>query len=81
MRNENMQRTMITWHPITGEADQGLPDAELDVLVYDDDLNDTVIASVDADGDEVLWIESATGDALPSPRYWAEKPYPDEEGE
>lgn len=79
MSNENLQETTITWHHITGAADQGLPDADLDVLVYDDELDDTVIASVDAAGDEVLWIESATGDALPSPRYWAKKPYPDEE--
>ena len=66
----------ITWHEITNAKQRHLPDADLDVLVYDSELDDTVIASVDVLDGDIIWIENSTGDQLPSPKFWAEKPFP-----
>lgn len=60
-----------------------LPDADSEVLVYDAVLDDTVIGYYSEafdDGPEgMTWIDSATGERLPRPEWWAEKPYPAED--
>lgn len=53
-----------------------MPDAELEVLVFDGDLNDTVKASLDDSSGEPVWIEQVTGDPLNAPQWWAEVPFP-----
>jgi hypothetical protein len=67
--------TRITWHEIK-QPSGDLPDANIDVLVYDGELDDTVIAYVDMVDDEVEWFDAQTGEALPRPLMWAQKPYP-----
>lgn len=70
-----MIKQILTWHKIK-PLPADLPDADLEILVYDADLDDTVFAALDTDGEQLLWIESTTRQPLPAPRYWAEKPYP-----
>lgn len=65
----------LKWHEIK-QIPTDLPDADLEILVYDADLDDTVFAALDTDGEQLVWIDSITRQQLPAPRYWAEKPYP-----
>lgn len=68
-------RTVI-WHDITGKETDEMPDAELEVLVFDGDLNDTVKASMDDSGGEAAWFDQVTGEPLPNPQWWCEVPFP-----
>ena len=70
-----MIKALLIWHEIK-QLPADLPDAELEILVYDADLDDTVIATLDYEDEQFLWVDSTTGQPLPAPRYWAEKPYP-----
>ncbi len=66
----------LVWHEIDGKnADR--PEAESEVMVYDQALDDVVLAELRVDEGTELWIESTSGEALPEPIWWAEKPYPD----
>jgi hypothetical protein len=69
----------ITWLEIK-PLPADLPDADLEILVYDADLDDTVVASLDTDGEQLLWVDSITRQPLPAPRYWMHKPYPVQQG-
>lgn len=66
----------LVWYQI-GTTPADLPDADLEVLVYDEELDDTVVGALDYDGEQHLWNDSSTGKALPAPKFWAHKPYPD----
>ena len=67
----------ITWHEISTEvADHPLPDAEAEILVYEEELDDVVLGHLDEIGGGIAWIDDSTGDPLPEPLYWAEKPFP-----
>ena len=67
----------IVWHEITGKLGAELPDAELEVLVFDGYLNDTVKASLDFDEDgRPIWIEQVTDQPLQDPQWWSEVPFP-----
>ncbi len=67
----------LVWHRIGAEsADR--PDVDIEVMVYDRQLDDVVLAALTVDnGDVELWIESTCGDPLPDPSWWAKKPYPE----
>lgn len=68
---------MITWHEISKEVnDYELPDAETEVLIFDDYLDDVVLGYLDERDGGVVWIEATSDDPLLSPRMWAEKPFP-----
>lgn len=59
-----------------------LPDFGKEVLVYDSSLDDVLIACLrQSDISEMVFEESITGNVLPSPAWWAEKPYPEENRE
>ncbi len=67
----------ITWHEISAMlGDRQLPDAEAEVLVYDEELDDVVLGHLDDIGNGIAWIDDSTGDPLPAPAYWAKKPFP-----
>lgn len=67
----------IVWHEITGTPGDEHPDAELEVLVFDGDLNDTVKAALGFDEDSrPIWIEQVTDQSLPNPQWWCEVPFP-----
>ena len=67
----------ITWYEIHLEvADGRLPDADMEILIYDEVLDDVVIGHLGDVGSGIPWIDSATGQPLPLPRSWAEKPFP-----
>lgn len=68
----------IVWHEITGKAGSlMLPDADLEVLVFDGYLNDTVKASLDFEVDgRPIWIEQVTDQPLQDPQWWCEVPFP-----
>lgn len=68
--------TTITWHEIGASATE-FPDDELEVLVYDGYLNDTVKASYGTDEHDCkVWLEQITGQPLRDPQYWADVPFP-----
>ena len=68
----------IIWHdisPITGEL--VMPDADAEIIIYDQLLDDVVLGHLDDIGFGVTaWIDDSTGYPLPEPLYWAEKPFP-----
>ena len=68
----------ITWHEIKrdGIGDNELPDGDEEILIYCAYIDDTVLGSIDADGEQLVWLESASGQQLVSPAYWAKKPFP-----
>lgn len=67
---------VIVWHEIKANDLCDLPDADVDVLVYDEDLDDVVVASLDVIDGDVVFVDAAVGDPLPAPLWWAEKPFP-----
>lgn len=72
------QNSTMTWHRITDEAGQ-LPDASSTVLVYDEELDDVVQATIDWDEeDNLYWLDQATDQRLPSPVWWADVPFPED---
>lgn len=81
---QNWTETHSIWHRITGEADQQLPDSDTTVLVYDEDLADTVMASLNFvmgegnDVDHFYWLDVATDQRLPNPIWWADVPFPED---
>ncbi len=73
----NSHTNMITWNRIAAEvADLPLPDAEAEILIYDDFLDDVVLGHLDDRGLGLVWVENSTDSPLTSPRFWAEKPFP-----
>lgn len=66
----------LTWHEITGEPGAALPDVELEVLVFDGYLNDTVKASLDDSSGVPVWVEQVTDQPLQDPQWWCEVPFP-----
>jgi len=67
----------ITWHEIHQVvADGRLPDAEAEILIYDEELDDVVLGHLDDIGSGIQWIDDSTGDPLPAAAYWAKKPFP-----
>lgn len=81
MCNSDEQRqTTLTWHLIRDGRAEQMPVTDTQVLVYDEGLNDVVTATLDDLSDEhdrPLWIDDLTGDPLPAPLWWAEKPFPE----
>jgi hypothetical protein len=76
-KGENMTRAnTIIWHEISGKPGDELPDVDLEVLVFDGELDDTVKAALDDSYGEPQWTEQVTGEPLPSPQWWAEVPVP-----
>jgi hypothetical protein len=73
---------VLTWHEITTTPDAIIPDAELEVLVFDGFLNDTVKASLDFDENNMpVWIEQVTDQPLQDPQWWCEVPFPGAQAE
>lgn len=67
----------IVWHEITGKPGDEYPDAELEVLVFDGELNDTVKAALGFDEEgRPMWVEQVTDQVLPNPQWWCEVPFP-----
>lgn len=67
----------ITWHEITGKPGAVMPDVELEILVFDGYLNDTVKASLAyADIDQPEWLEQVTDQPLKDPQFWTDVPFP-----
>lgn len=53
------------------------PGLGVEVMIYDRDLDDVVLGSLSLDGDGLVkLIDTHTGQPLPKPLMWAEKPYP-----
>jgi hypothetical protein len=74
----------IIWNKFSGcrGAKQHLPDAELEVLVFDGFLNDTVKASLGFDENDMpVWIEQVTDQPLQDPQWWCEVPFPGAQAE
>lgn len=66
----------IHWHVIHWAGSEDLPERGKSVLVYDGDLNDIIEGHcLDIDGNMVL-CDTLTGQRLPDPYCWAEKPFP-----
>lgn len=72
-------KTILTWRPISDPLVL-LPDTELEILVFDGYLNDTVKASmaIDENGRPV-WVEQVTDEPLPDPQFWTAVPFPGDE--
>lgn len=70
----------ITWHEINGKSGAGeWPDADLEILIYDGNLDDTVKGYFGQTSDgQAAWIDETTGDPLPDPQWWADVPFPGE---
>lgn len=66
----------LTWHEITDEPGAAVPDVELEVLVFDGYLNDTVKASLDYSNGVPVWVEQVTDQPLHDPQWWCEVPFP-----
>ena len=67
----------ITWHDINAPGPH-LPDDEIEVLVYDSFLDETVIGFIEPDEDDRNdWINTNTQLPLTHPAWWAEMPYPE----
>ena len=78
MTEEQRQESKVVWNRIGFDGNGNLPDAETEVLVYDADLDDVVMASLDNFGSGNEWIETGTGDPLPAPMWWTEVPFPED---
>ncbi|MDD3814411.1 MAG: hypothetical protein PHZ02_07170 [Desulfocapsaceae bacterium] len=77
--SENTRESTLTWHRITGEGGQDLPDASSVVWVYDEELDDVFRATIDWDDeDNVYWLDQDTDQRLPSPLWWADVSFPDD---
>lgn len=67
----------ITWHEISSSiGDRLLPDADAEIIIYDEELDDVFLGHLDAIGDDLFWVDNSTAGQLPAPAYWAEKPFP-----
>jgi hypothetical protein len=74
----NLTSTVL-WRPI-GDQHTELPDVELEILVFDGFLNDTVKAAMAIDdNDRPVWIEQITDEPLTDPQFWTDVPFPGEE--
>lgn len=68
----------LTWRPTDPAAGSYRPDMEIEILIYDGVLDDVVIGSYDVapDGETPVWLDNTTGDPLPDPHFWTDKPFP-----
>ena len=68
--------TTLTWRSISFPRGP-LPDTELEILVFDGYLNDTVKASMSMDANDCpVWIDITNDEPLPDPQFWTDVPFP-----
>ena len=73
----------IIWRPIGVRCDF-MPDADMEILIYDAYLDDVVKGHVDYpddyaignDGATINWIDQVSGESLVSPQFWTDVPFP-----
>ncbi|MCE1273871.1 MAG: hypothetical protein LWW75_05010 [Chlorobiales bacterium] len=74
--NARTKKGLVYWHIIEFDGERHFPEESEIVLVFDSDLNDVVEAQALTIASEMDFYDTVTGERMPSPLWWAKKPFP-----
>jgi len=74
------RETTLTWDLIEGDGTSAhYPEEDVTVLVYDQELDDVLPATVLQGPLVTIWRDQTTDQPLPDPTWWAYLPRPDQD--